>query len=203
MIRGKVEGEFARRYTPCPARLATVKFEPASSTCLDIGLLRYARRRNFETLERSEAARAESSSLVAALSCDTAAFDWTTRLTCWTFALMSPRPASCSRDVRAIESMTPAISDEFRTIFSRAAAVDCAPAAVVCVPEEATLENAFLGVPDGGTPAKPVGTVFIGLAVPGLVEARHFRFAGGRASVKWQSSQMALDMLRRALGGSR
>jgi nicotinamide-nucleotide amidase len=57
--------------------------------------------------------------------------------------------------------------------------------------------------PDGGTPTKPVGTVFIGLAVPGLVEARHFRFAGGRASVKWQSSQMALDMLRRALGGSR
>jgi nicotinamide-nucleotide amidase len=57
--------------------------------------------------------------------------------------------------------------------------------------------------PDGGTPAKPVGTVFIGLAVPGTVEARHFRFAGSRASVKWQSSQMALDMLRRALGGSR
>ena len=57
--------------------------------------------------------------------------------------------------------------------------------------------------PDGGTPAKPVGTVFIGMAVAGAVEARHFRFQGGRASVKWQSSQMALDMLRRALGGSR
>lgn len=57
--------------------------------------------------------------------------------------------------------------------------------------------------PDGGTPTKPVGTVFIGIAVPGHVEARHFRFLGGRASVKWQSSQMALDMLRRALGGSR
>jgi nicotinamide-nucleotide amidase len=55
--------------------------------------------------------------------------------------------------------------------------------------------------PDGGTPAKPVGTVFIGLAVQGAVQARHFRFAGGRASVKWQSSQMALDMLRRALAG--
>jgi len=57
--------------------------------------------------------------------------------------------------------------------------------------------------PDGGTPSKPVGTVFIGLAVAGTVEARRFQFAGGRAAVKWESSQMALDMLRRSLGGLR
>jgi nicotinamide-nucleotide amidase len=56
--------------------------------------------------------------------------------------------------------------------------------------------------PDGGTPTKPVGTVFIGVAVAGAVEARQFRFSGGRAAVKWQSSQMALDMLRRKLAGS-
>jgi nicotinamide-nucleotide amidase len=53
--------------------------------------------------------------------------------------------------------------------------------------------------PDGGTPTKPVGTVFIGLAVDGAVTSRRFRFGGDRASVKWQSSVMALDMLRRAL----
>lgn len=53
--------------------------------------------------------------------------------------------------------------------------------------------------PGGGTPTKPVGTVFIGLAVDGTVSARRFRFHGDRASVKWQSSVMALDMLRRAL----
>jgi nicotinamide-nucleotide amidase len=51
--------------------------------------------------------------------------------------------------------------------------------------------------PGGGSDAKPVGTVFIGVAVAGEVTSRHFRFAGDRASVKWQSSQMALDMLRR------
>ena len=53
--------------------------------------------------------------------------------------------------------------------------------------------------PGGGTPTKPVGTVFIGLAVGDTVTSRRFRFAGDRASVKWQSSQMALDMLRRRL----
>jgi nicotinamide-nucleotide amidase len=56
--------------------------------------------------------------------------------------------------------------------------------------------------PDGGTPQKPVGTVFIGVAVSGEVTARRFLFSGDRAAVKWQSSQMALDMLRRRLGGS-
>ena len=53
--------------------------------------------------------------------------------------------------------------------------------------------------PDDGTPTKPVGTVFIGLAVDGTVTSRRFRFDGDRTSVKWQSSVMALDMLRRAL----
>jgi nicotinamide-nucleotide amidase len=53
--------------------------------------------------------------------------------------------------------------------------------------------------PDGGTPGKPVGTVFIGVAVSGEVEARRFQFAGDRSAVKWQSTQMALDLLRRRL----
>lgn len=53
--------------------------------------------------------------------------------------------------------------------------------------------------PDGGTPTKPVGTVFVGCAVQGQVSAHHFHFAGSRASVKWQSAQMALDLLRRRL----
>ena len=52
---------------------------------------------------------------------------------------------------------------------------------------------------DGGTPAKPVGTVFIGVAVSGEVEARRFQFSGDRSAVKWQSTQMALDLLRRRL----
>lgn len=53
--------------------------------------------------------------------------------------------------------------------------------------------------PDGGTPTKPVGTVFIGLAVSGRIAAHRFHFPGDRAAVKWQSAQMALDLLRRGL----
>jgi nicotinamide-nucleotide amidase len=53
--------------------------------------------------------------------------------------------------------------------------------------------------PGGGSPAKPVGTVFIGLSVNGSAESRRFRFFGDRDAVKWQSSQRALDLLRRAL----
>jgi nicotinamide-nucleotide amidase len=53
--------------------------------------------------------------------------------------------------------------------------------------------------PDGGTPTKPVGTVFIGVALSGEVEAQRFQFAGDRSAVKWQSTQMALDLLRRKL----
>jgi len=81
----------------------------------------------------------------------------------------------------------------------------CAEAMVrgVCERSGAACGLSITGIagPDGGTPAKPVGTVFIGVAVAGAVEAQHFRFAGGRAAVKWQSSQVALDMLRRRLGG--
>lgn len=57
--------------------------------------------------------------------------------------------------------------------------------------------------PDGGTPDKPVGTVFIGVSVEGAVSARRFAFSGDRASVKWQSVRMALDLLRRRLGPGR
>jgi nicotinamide-nucleotide amidase len=53
--------------------------------------------------------------------------------------------------------------------------------------------------PDGGTPDKPVGTVFVAAASPGGVRVARFLFQGRRDAIKWQSSQAALDMLRRAL----
>jgi nicotinamide-nucleotide amidase len=71
----------------------------------------------------------------------------------------------------------------------------------VCALARTACGLAITGIagPDGGSPAKPVGTVFIGLAIDDTAEARRFLFSGNREAVKWQSSQMALDMLRRAL----
>ena len=53
--------------------------------------------------------------------------------------------------------------------------------------------------PDGGSAEKPVGTVYIGCATPDGIEVRRCRFDGDRVAIKWQSSQTALDMLRRRL----
>jgi nicotinamide-nucleotide amidase len=54
--------------------------------------------------------------------------------------------------------------------------------------------------PGGGTDAKPVGTVAIALSGPGEAQrVRTFTFIGGRLQVKFQSSQSALDMIRRTL----
>jgi nicotinamide-nucleotide amidase len=66
----------------------------------------------------------------------------------------------------------------------------------------ATCGLAITGVtgPDGGSPTKPVGTVFVGLALHGRAVGRRFVFSGDRAAIEWQSTQAALDLLRRSLG---
>jgi nicotinamide-nucleotide amidase len=53
--------------------------------------------------------------------------------------------------------------------------------------------------PDGGSDAKPVGTVMIAATGLGEPYVRTFRFAGDREQVKFQSSQAALDIIRRRL----
>jgi len=55
--------------------------------------------------------------------------------------------------------------------------------------------------PDGGSPGKPVGTVYIGLATERGVAARHHRFMGTRATIRERSVQAALDLVRRELQG--
>ena len=53
--------------------------------------------------------------------------------------------------------------------------------------------------PGGGTPDKPVGTVWVSLDVRGEVEARQLRLIGDRAEIRVRATQAALEMLRRRL----
>ena len=55
--------------------------------------------------------------------------------------------------------------------------------------------------PDGGTPAKPVGTVCIALAHPAGASARTFLFPGDREFIRDRSAKMALTLLRYHLLG--
>jgi PncC family amidohydrolase len=52
--------------------------------------------------------------------------------------------------------------------------------------------------PDGGTPEKPVGLVWV--AVHAFdVKARRFHLVGDRAEIRQRAAQAALEMVRRAL----
>ena len=53
--------------------------------------------------------------------------------------------------------------------------------------------------PDGGTPEKPVGLVYIAVAGPQGTVAVEERFAGQRSVIRMRSSNAALDMVRRYL----
>lgn len=55
--------------------------------------------------------------------------------------------------------------------------------------------------PGGGAPDKPVGTVWVGLATPSGVEARHFVWDGDRIRNKQLSSEAALQFILDYLEG--
>jgi nicotinamide-nucleotide amidase len=65
----------------------------------------------------------------------------------------------------------------------------------------ATLGLGITGIagPTGGSPEKPVGLVFIGLADDRGTQVREFRFPGNRERVRLWATQMALEMIRRRI----
>jgi nicotinamide-nucleotide amidase len=66
----------------------------------------------------------------------------------------------------------------------------------------ATWGAAITGIagPTGGTPEKPVGTVHIAVAGPGVIRHRKLLWQGPRPIIKWYSTQQTLDLLRRCIG---
>jgi nicotinamide-nucleotide amidase len=65
----------------------------------------------------------------------------------------------------------------------------------------ATIGVGITGVagPDGGTPEKPVGTVWIAIDVRGETTARVAIYIGDRAEIRHRATQAAMDLIRRAL----
>ena len=54
--------------------------------------------------------------------------------------------------------------------------------------------------PGGGTPAKPVGLVYISLSGPRFTRTVEFRFVGSRDAIRQRSVIAALDLLRLIYG---
>src|ERR1700681_2248047 len=50
--------------------------------------------------------------------------------------------------------------------------------------------------PGGGSDEKPVGTVHVAISHAGAIKERGARFPGDRESIRWQASQLALDLVR-------
>ncbi len=65
----------------------------------------------------------------------------------------------------------------------------------------ATIGVGITGIagPDGGTPEKPVGTVWIALDVRGETKALRAIYIGDRAEIRHRATQVAMDLVRRAL----
>ena len=66
-------------------------------------------------------------------------------------------------------------------------------------PPEVGLAVTGIAGPGGGAPDKPVGTVFMAVALPSGTRIGRYLFEGDRAAVKEQTADSALEMLRAAL----
>ena len=66
----------------------------------------------------------------------------------------------------------------------------------------ATWAAAITGIagPDGGTPEKPVGTVFLAVAGPGISRTKHSQYRGDRGQVRTLAAYGALQLVREAIG---
>ena len=92
-------------------------------------------------------------------------------------------------------------------LVERSGAVSAEVAAAMAAGAQRTagtdLGVAITGIagPDGGTPEKPVGLVFVAIVGAAGSALRRCLFPGGRERVRYQATQVALEMVRRGLLG--
>ncbi len=98
-----------------------------------------------------------------------------------------------SKDIVATEGGPGAVSE--------ACARAMAEGARAAAGSEVGLSVTGIAGPTGGTPEKPVGTVYMAVATLSGIDCRHHLFEGSRLEVKAQTAEAALKMTRDALEG--
>ena len=93
----------------------------------------------------------------------------------------------------------PADLIEAHGAVSEQAACAMALGAVAALGVDVAVSVTGIAGPGGGTETKPVGTVWLGFAFRGQVEARRVNFAGTRREVRARAAQAALELMRRRL----
>ena len=88
---------------------------------------------------------------------------------------------------------------ERRGAVSQETALEMARGVRVNLQADVGLSVTGIAGPSGGTPDKPVGTVWIGLSSANEEYARHFLWSGDRLKIKEQSAHTALELLRQYL----
>ena len=87
--------------------------------------------------------------------------------------------------------------EQFGAVSERIA-IEMARGALNACRADVALSITGIAGPDGGTPEKPVGLIWVGIAGPETA-ARRFHVGGDRAEIRQRGTQAALEMLRRAL----
>ena len=82
---------------------------------------------------------------------------------------------------------------------SEAVAVEMARGVRRLTDVEAAIAITGIAGPDGGTPDKPVGTVWIAASAGSTHEVRRFRFEGDRHRIREDAVRSALELLERLL----
>lgn len=82
---------------------------------------------------------------------------------------------------------------------SQQVAYEMANGSAILTKADVTVSVTGIAGPDGGTPEKPVGLVYIGCCVRGKTVVKEYRFSGSRAKIREGAVSAALTLMRRCI----